>query len=93
MNKKEWKKKRKKEEKCSFKGCYSFSKHQIQLGMVAHICNPTLKKLKQNGSEFQASLGYIVRPCRMGENTHKMQISFYDVLLSNALPKPLCIHI
>jgi hypothetical protein len=30
---------------------------------VVHICNPRLRKQKQEDHEFQANMGYIARPC------------------------------
>jgi hypothetical protein len=32
-------------------------------GIVAHLCIPSLRRVKQENHELKASLGYIVRPC------------------------------
>jgi hypothetical protein len=29
---------------------------------MVYVCNPTLRRLRQEGLKFKASLGYIVRP-------------------------------
>jgi hypothetical protein len=34
-----------------------------KLGMVVHTCNPSTWRLRQEDGEFQASLGYRVKPC------------------------------
>jgi hypothetical protein len=31
--------------------------------MVAHACNPSNQEAEAEGYKFQASLGYIVKPC------------------------------
>jgi hypothetical protein len=33
------------------------------MGVVAHVCNPSTREAEEEGSEFKASLGYILRLC------------------------------
>jgi hypothetical protein len=35
---------------------------------VAHVCNPSIQRLREEDLEFQASLGHIVRPCFKKQN-------------------------
>jgi hypothetical protein len=35
----------------------------MEVGLVMHICNPALRRLRQKDGKLKASLLYIVRPC------------------------------
>jgi hypothetical protein len=38
-------------------------KLHLKPGMVAHICSPSIRRLKQEVQEFKGSLGCLARPC------------------------------
>jgi hypothetical protein len=57
-------------------------KKQTKLGMVAHACNPSTRRLRHKDWELVASLGYIVRPCqREREREKKRERESYALLL------------
>jgi hypothetical protein len=38
-----------------------FKNKSVELGMVAHACNPITRRLREKDHEFEAGLGYIAR--------------------------------
>jgi hypothetical protein len=44
-----------------------------EVGMVAYVCNSSTWEVKEEYCEFQASLGYIRRPCERGEEEERKE--------------------
>jgi len=49
---------------CTLKKKFLKIKDKVKLGVVAHVCNHTLRLRQEGWSMFEATLGYnILRPC------------------------------
>jgi hypothetical protein len=52
------------------------------MGVVVHICNPSIQRLRQEDWEFKASPGYIERSCLKQSNKilKEKGVSLYQIL-------------
>lgn len=53
-------------------------------GFVGYVCNPSLWKIEIGGSKFEASVGYMVRPCLFRKKKGKKESGFLGPVCSFA---------
>ena len=41
---------------------------------MVYICNPSIQEVEAEGSKFETSLGYVMRPCPQKTNKEKSQL-------------------
>jgi hypothetical protein len=58
--------------------------------MVAHICNPSTRELRQHDLEFKSILGYIARHCL--KKTEQKKLLVIGSNLSLITPKPVFLN-
>jgi hypothetical protein len=69
----------------NFSQCLKMS---ILPGVVVHTYNPSPQKAKQEGSKFEASLGYIARPCLRGWRVKKIIYIYTNSNTLSCCPLP-----
>jgi hypothetical protein len=60
-------------------------KPELWLGMVGHTCNPSTWKQRWEDHEFEASLGYTVRPREIKDNNKTFELCHLLVTFNHVL--------